>query len=83
MAKPFELYRLDDHYPDYFSSDRQGRGDNDGSGYQPGPLGDNELKSLFKALEKALPDLRERMVPVETKLGGMDKVMATKSDICA
>lgn len=66
MTKPFELYRLDDHYPDYFSSDRQGR-----EGY-------DELKKPVEALEKAPPDLRERMVSVET----LDKVMDTKADIC-
>ena len=39
------------------------------------------MKSRVEALEKALPDIRERMVRVETKLDSIEKTMATKTDL--
>lgn len=66
-----------------------GRGrDNGGSSGNTGggnPPGDSELEKRVEALEKAIPDIRERLVRVETKLdaieGTMGKTMATKDDL--
>ncbi|HCI2552742.1 TPA: hypothetical protein NOT30_001323 [Pseudomonas aeruginosa] len=43
--------------------------------------GGNDLEKRVEALEKALPDLRERLVRVETKLDSMEKNMSTKEDL--
>ncbi|WP_313461587.1 hypothetical protein [Pseudomonas nitroreducens] len=62
-----------------------GRGrDNGGSSGNTGggnPPGDSELEKRVEALEKAIPDIRERLVRVETKLDTMEKTMATKDDL--
>lgn len=82
MSKQFEVVILSERRSGRFDGDRKGGGgDNQGSGTPPGPPGDDELKSRVEALEKALPDIRERMVRVETKLDGMEKNMASKADI--
>ncbi|MCF3193213.1 hypothetical protein [Pseudomonas bubulae] len=39
------------------------------------------MKSRVDALENALPDIRERVVRVETKLDAIEKTMATKADL--
>lgn len=82
MTKPFELVYLSERRSGRLGGDRKASGnDNQGSGTPPGPPGDDELKSRVEALEKALPDIRERMVRVETKLDGIEKTMATKTDL--
>ncbi|QDD92182.1 hypothetical protein CCZ28_24000 [Pseudomonas oryzihabitans] len=39
------------------------------------------MESRVAALEKAIPDIRERLARVETKLDGIEKQMVTKSDL--
>lgn len=39
------------------------------------------MEQRIVALEKAIPDIRERLVRVETKLDNVEKNMATKSDL--
>lgn len=39
------------------------------------------MEKRVQALEKAIPDMRERLVRVETKLDTMEKTMATKDDL--
>ncbi|MEQ6327829.1 hypothetical protein VLF92_05775 [Pseudomonas chengduensis] len=55
------------------------RGGDDTTGGEP-PEGDG-MEKRVEVLEKALPDLRERMVRLETRLDSIDKTMATKTDI--
>lgn len=45
------------------------------------PPGGGELEARVAALEKAIPDIRERLARVETKLDNIEKNMATKSDL--
>lgn len=45
------------------------------------PPGDDQLEARVAALEKSLPDIRERLARVETKLDIVEKNMATKSDL--
>ncbi|MDG9858504.1 hypothetical protein N7403_32050 [Pseudomonas nitroreducens] len=61
----------------------KGRDNGSSSGNTGGgnPPGDSELERRVEALEKVLPDLRERLVRVETKLDSMEKNMATKADL--
>lgn len=53
---------------------------NDTSGTNP-PTGGGDLEKRVEALEKAVPDIRERLVRIETKLEAIDKHGATKTDI--
>lgn len=39
------------------------------------------MKSRVEALEKVLPEIRERLVRVETRLDGIEQAMATKMDL--
>ena len=74
MIKPFELVYLSERRSGRLSGDRKKSvNDNQGSGTPPGPPGDDELKSRVEALENALPDIRERVVRVETKLDAIKK----------
>ncbi|NWA25484.1 hypothetical protein HX866_11310 [Pseudomonas gingeri] len=45
------------------------------------PPGGGEMDARVAALEKAIPDIRERLARVETKLDNVEKTMATKSDL--
>ena len=82
MIKPFERVYLSEKHSGRQGGDRKKSGhDNQGSGAPPGPPGDDELQSRADALEKALPEIRERIVRVETKLDGIEKNMATKTDL--
>lgn len=61
-----------------------GGGDNSGGGGHTGngnPPGGNDVEARVAALEKAIPDIRERLARVETKLDTIEKTMATKSDL--
>ncbi|GGJ06312.1 hypothetical protein [Halopseudomonas pertucinogena] len=52
------------------------------SGHTGGqPPGGDDLEKRVQELEKAIPEIRERLARVETKLDGIGGVMATKSDI--
>ena len=39
------------------------------------------MEARIAALEKAVPDIRERLARVETKLDAVEKHMSTKADI--
>ncbi|EOZ5126496.1 MULTISPECIES: hypothetical protein [Pseudomonas] len=39
------------------------------------------MEKRIETLEKLLPDMRERLARVETKLDGIEKTMATKTDM--
>ncbi len=39
------------------------------------------MEKRVEALEKAIPDIRERLVRVETKVDVIEKNMATKADL--
>ncbi len=43
--------------------------------------GGSDLDARVAALEKAIPDIRERLARVETKLDTVEKNMATKTDL--
>lgn len=60
-----------------------GRGDNGGDGNHTGgnPPGGDELEKRVEALEKALPDIRERLVRIETRLESVERHGATKADL--
>lgn len=45
------------------------------------PPGGGNLEQRVEALEKAIPDIRERLVRVETKVDNIEKNMATKADL--
>lgn len=45
------------------------------------PPGGDDLDKRVEALEKAIPDLRERLVRVETKIDSIEKHGATKLDL--
>ncbi|MDF3842770.1 hypothetical protein P3W55_13720 [Pseudomonas citronellolis] len=65
-------------------TEAQQRRDKNGGGGNTGgrnPPGDSELEKRVEALEKAIPELREKLVRVETKLDTMEKSMATKDDL--
>ncbi|WP_085599728.1 MULTISPECIES: hypothetical protein [unclassified Pseudomonas] len=47
------------------------------------PPGGGGLESRVSALEKAIPDLRERLVRVEMRLDSIESSMATKTDLAA
>lgn len=63
-----ELRKAEPH-----GKDRKGGGSSGGGG--------DLLEQRIAALEKAIPDIRERLVRVETKLDNVEKNMATKSDL--
>lgn len=65
-------------FPGPKGRDNGGSPGNTGGGNPPG---DSELEKRVQALEKAIPDMRERLVRVETKLDTMEKTMATKDDL--
>jgi hypothetical protein len=46
-----------------------------------GPPEDTALEKRVEVLEKALPDIKERLARVETKLDSVEKSMATKADL--
>ncbi|MDL2200849.1 hypothetical protein QQF45_17545 [Halopseudomonas aestusnigri] len=54
-----------------------GAGSNNGGGDPPG----DDMEARVKALEVAIPDIRERLVRVETKLDSVEKHGATKADL--
>lgn len=39
------------------------------------------MEKRVEALEKAIPDIRERLARVETKIDHIEKAMATKTDL--
>jgi len=45
------------------------------------PPGGNGLDKRIEIIEKAIPDIRERLARVETKIDGIEKTMATKADL--
>lgn len=53
----------------------------DGKDGNGGPPGGGDLEKRIEALEKAIPDIRERLVRVETKVDSIEKHGATKADI--
>jgi len=54
---------------------------NDKDGTSGNPPGGDDLEKRVEALEKAIPDLRERLVRVETKIDSIEKHGATKLDL--
>lgn len=64
---------------EYRSAKRSGGGNGRSGGDEP--PGGNALEKRVETIEKAIPDLRERLVKVETRLDSIEKNMATKSDI--
>lgn len=54
-----------------------------GGGHTGGtpPTGDNGLEKRVEALEKSIPDIRERLARVETKIDHIEKTMSTKTDM--
>lgn len=63
-------------FPGGSGSDRMSGGGNTG-----GDGGGSDLESRVGALEKAIPDIRERLVRVEMRLDSIESTMATKTDI--
>lgn len=45
------------------------------------PPGGDDVERRIEALEKSIPDIRERLVRIETKLESIEKHGATKADI--
>lgn len=45
------------------------------------PPGGDDVERRVEALEKSIPDIRERLARVETKVDHIEKNMATKADI--
>lgn len=41
------------------------------------------METRVAALEKAIPDIRERLVRVEMRLSSIESIMATKADLAA
>lgn len=39
------------------------------------------MKNRADPLDQAIPDIRERLVRIETKIEGLDKNLATKNDL--
>lgn len=69
-----------------FAFAKKSRGAKDGAGsgsYNGGgnPPGGGDLESRVAAIEKAIPDIRERLIKVETRLDHIEKNMATKADL--
>lgn len=58
-----------------------GSGGNGGGDAGGGPPGGSELEKRIESLEKAVPDIRERLARVETKLDTIEKTMASKADL--
>ena len=54
-----------------------GGGLKNGGGDPPG----DDMEARVRALETAIPDIRERLVRVETKLDSVEKHGATKADL--
>lgn len=52
-----------------------------GRGSDGGPPGGDGLEKRVEKLEQALPDIRERLVRVETKVDAIEQNMATKADL--
>lgn len=48
-----------------------------------GSGGGNDLEKRIDTIEKALPDIRDRLSRVETKLDGIKEQMVTKADLIA
>lgn len=66
------------------SWEKKGGNDKDGGGSNTGGNGGgSDLESRIEALEKAIPDLRERLVRVEMRLDSIESTMATKTDIAS
>lgn len=58
--------------------------DNGGGGNDTGngnPPGGNDLEKRLEAIEKVIPEIRERLARVETKVDSIEKNMATKADL--
>jgi uncharacterized protein YhaN len=51
------------------------------TGGSGGPPEDKGLEKRVEALEKSLPEIKERLARVETKLDSVEKSMATKADL--
>ena len=82
MIKSFERGFFSERRSARPDSHREKAGNNNqGRGAPPGPPGDDQLKSRVEALEKVLPEIRERLVRVETRLDGIEQTMATKMDL--
>ena len=62
---------------DQQSNDKKGNGGHTGGQ----PPGGDALETRVAALEKAIPDIRERLARVETKLDGIESQMVTKADL--
>lgn len=45
------------------------------------PPGGSDMEKRIEKLEQAIPDIRERLVRVETRLESIEKTMATKADL--
>lgn len=52
-----------------------------GANHTGGNGGGSDLENRVAALEKAIPEIRERLARVETKIDSIEKSMATKSDL--
>ena len=61
-----------------FVSDKNGGPGNTGGGEPPGG---SELEKRIEALEKSIPEIRERLSRVETKLDAIKENMVTKADL--
>lgn len=59
------------------SSDSKRSKDNTGGN----PPGGNDMEKRVENLEKAIPEIREKLVRVETKLDSIEKHGATKADL--
>jgi len=63
-----------------------GKNGNRGDGSYTGggePPGGDHLDARVAALEKAIPDIRERLVRIEMRLDSIESTMATKTDLAA
>jgi len=60
----------------------RGNGNGTGNDNRGGPpTGGDDLEKRLEAVEKAIPDIRERLARVETKIDHIERTMATKSDM--
>lgn len=60
------------------SGDNGSGGDHTGGNEPPGP---SELERRIGILEKAFPEIREKLILVEARLGNLEANMATKLDV--